>query len=173
MIRDVIARRRQGDRGAAMVEFALILPVVMSLLLGLVTGGALYNKKLAMTSASREGSRFGATLDGPTVAPSLGWASDVQKRTQELASSDLALSNICVSLVKVGTGNVYSQLGTDCDTEATPPSNPSTAATGDCLVKVWVRKPNQKLQAMFFSVDIDLTTSTVSRYEGTVTSSCV
>ena len=159
-----------------MVEFALILPVVMSLLLGLVTGGALYNKKLAMSSASREGSRFGATLDGPTTN---GWAVDVQKRTQELASSDLALSNVCVMLVvKTGLatstdvpGGTYSALGTDCSS-STQPSNPSTAADGTCLVKVWVTKPNQKLQAMFFSVNVDLKTSTVSRYEGTVSGSC-
>ncbi len=171
MIRDVIARRRQSERGAAMVEFALILPIVMSLVLGLVTGGALYNKKLAMSSASREGSRFGATLDGPTLT---GWALDVQKRTQELVASDLELRNVCVSLVKVGTGDIYILRGADCATDAlmAAPGNPSTAATGDCLVKVWIRKPNQKLQAMFFTTTVALTTSSVSRYEGTVSGSC-
>ena len=154
--------RRRDERGAALVEFALLLPILMSLLLGTVTGGSLYNKKLAMTSASREGSRFGATLDGPTTA---GWAVDVQKRTDEL-SSDVELSNICVKLVKVGSPDLYTQLGSDCSS-TTPPANPSTAAAGDCLVKVWVRQPGNKLQAMFFSVDITLTTDSVSRYEGT------
>lgn len=161
MARSRAVCRGRGERGAALVEFALILPVVMSLLLGLVTGGALYNKKLAMTSATREGSRFAATLDGSGT-----WAADAQQRTEELAASDLSLSNVCVKLVKVGSGDVYSQLGSDC-TSVTQPSNPTSATPGDCVVKVWTRRPNNKLQAMFFSVDIDLTTSSVSRYEGT------
>lgn len=141
----------------------------MSLLLGLVTGGALYNKKLAMTSATREGSRFAATLDGSGT-----WAADAQQRTEELAASDLSLSNVCVKLVQKTSASTFadvpglgSGLGADCDTEATPPGNPSSANVNDCFVKAWTRRPNNKLQAMFFSIDVDLTTSSVSRYEGT------
>jgi Flp pilus assembly protein TadG len=150
------------ERGAALVELALVLPLVMSLMLGLVTGGAAYNRKLSMTGGVREGSRFGATLDGPTTN---GWATDVQSRTVGLSAGDLTTSQVCVKLVKVGTGDVYSTAG--C-TSGPEPTNPSTAATGECLVKVWAGRPSS-LQAMFFSANMTLTASSVSRYEGKVT----
>jgi Flp pilus assembly protein TadG len=50
------------ERGAALVEFALILPLFMTLILGMVSGGIAYNQKLSMTNAAREAARYGATL---------------------------------------------------------------------------------------------------------------
>lgn len=52
----------RSERGAALVEFALILPVLMALLLGMFTGGLAYNSKITVTGATREASRYGATL---------------------------------------------------------------------------------------------------------------
>ena len=54
--------RARGDDGAALVEFALVFPLLAMLLLGMVTAGFAYNQKLAITNGVREGSRFGATL---------------------------------------------------------------------------------------------------------------
>ncbi|MCA1847120.1 MAG: pilus assembly protein, partial [Actinobacteria bacterium] len=93
-----MSSRRDSERGTALVEFALVLPLIMALILGLVTGGSAYNRKLSMTNAVREGSRFGATLDGSTT-----WASSVQTRTVELATGDLTTSQVCVQLVKNGS----------------------------------------------------------------------
>jgi hypothetical protein len=162
-----------NERGAALVEFALILPLVMSLVLGLITGGAAYNRKLSLTNAVREGSRFGATLSGPTTG---GWASDVQNRTVELASGDLSSTNqVCVQLVKNGSvvvagGYTYQALGTDCSSIAAPTV---TAPATDCVVKVWAARVNQdKLQVIFFSKDLTLTAKSVARYEGTVATAC-
>src|SRR5688500_18036442 len=56
----------RDERGASLVEFALILPVFMMLLLGMFTGGMAYNRRLTITSAAREGGRYAATL--PTAA---------------------------------------------------------------------------------------------------------
>jgi hypothetical protein len=50
------------ESGASLVEFALILPLLVCLLLGMLTGGIALNKKAAVTSGVREGSRYGATL---------------------------------------------------------------------------------------------------------------
>ena len=38
-------RSEPGERGAALVEFALILPVFMMLVLGMFSGGIAYNHK--------------------------------------------------------------------------------------------------------------------------------
>jgi Flp pilus assembly protein TadG len=165
-----MSSRRASERGAALVEFALVLPLIMALILGLLTGGSAYNRKLSMTNAVREGSRFGATLDGSST-----WASSVQTRTVELATGDLSTSQVCVQLVQNGSvviqgGNTYQALGANCSSIAAPTV---TASSSDCVVKVWAARVNQdKLQVIFFSSNLTLTSKSVARYEGTVTSTC-
>lgn len=56
------SKRRRGDDGAALVEFAIVMPLLFMLLLGIFTGGFAYNQKLAVVNGVREGSRYGATL---------------------------------------------------------------------------------------------------------------
>ena len=46
-----------------MVEFGIILPVLLLLLLGLVNVGVLVNSQIILTQAAWEGARAGATLD--------------------------------------------------------------------------------------------------------------
>ncbi len=63
-------RARLDERGAVAVEFALVLPVLVMLLLGITTAGLSYSHAIGLTNAVREGSRFGATTlattpDGP------------------------------------------------------------------------------------------------------------
>lgn len=54
-------RHRQG--GAAAVELALILPVLILLAYGVIEFGKLFAQDLAMGNGAREGARFGATAD--------------------------------------------------------------------------------------------------------------
>ena len=54
--------RRSDEQGTALVEFALILPLVLMLAFGVVTAGLTYNHKIDLTHAAREGARYGATL---------------------------------------------------------------------------------------------------------------
>jgi len=46
-----------NDRGAAMVEFALVLPILLLLLTGIIDAGYLFGQKLALNQAVREGAR--------------------------------------------------------------------------------------------------------------------
>ena len=166
----MMSSRRDSECGAALVEFALVLPLIMALILGMVTGGSAYNRKLSMTNAVREGSRFGATLDGSTT-----WATSIQSRTVELATGDLSASQVCVQLIKNGSvvsygGYTYEALGSGCSSTAAPTV---TASSTDCVVKVWAARVNQdKLQVIFFTSNLTLTSKSVARYEGTVTSTC-
>jgi Flp pilus assembly protein TadG len=51
-------RLHAKERGAAAVEFALILPLLLFLLFVLLDFGWIFNQQLAITSASREAARF-------------------------------------------------------------------------------------------------------------------
>ena len=83
--------RQGGDRGAALVEFALVLPVMTMLILGMVSGGRLYDHKMNLTFAAREGARYWAS--NPTAATSV-----VQARVQAEASPSLTIPTAGITL---------------------------------------------------------------------------
>ena len=49
-----------GERGASAVEFAIILPILVVLVFGIIQFGIAFNKYIALTHAGREGSRLAA-----------------------------------------------------------------------------------------------------------------
>jgi Flp pilus assembly protein TadG len=60
-----MGRFRQRE-GATAVEFAIVLPILLMLLFGIISMGLIYNQQLTLTQAAREGARFAAThpVDG-------------------------------------------------------------------------------------------------------------
>lgn len=71
-------RRGAGQRGAAMVEFAIVLPVLVMLAFGIVEFGRGYNTRITLTAAAREGAR---------VLALGGTAADVSARVKASAPS--------------------------------------------------------------------------------------
>ncbi|HUR23366.1 MAG TPA: TadE family protein [Acidimicrobiales bacterium] len=53
-------RLRRGERGAAVVEFALVLPILMMFVFGILEFGRGYNARIELTSAVRQGARTAA-----------------------------------------------------------------------------------------------------------------
>jgi Flp pilus assembly protein TadG len=53
------ARRRRRDNGAAAVEFALVVPVLLVLVFGIIDYGIYFSDSLAVRSAVRDGARQG------------------------------------------------------------------------------------------------------------------
>jgi len=51
------------EHGQTMVEFALTLPVLLMLVLGIAQLGVAFNHYIQLTDATRAGARFGAPLD--------------------------------------------------------------------------------------------------------------
>jgi Flp pilus assembly protein TadG len=51
------AHEHGPDRGAVTVEFALILPILLVLLVGIIEFGQAYNTQIALQGAAREGAR--------------------------------------------------------------------------------------------------------------------
>ena len=58
---------RDSDRGAAAVEFALLLPLLLLLVFGIIDFGRAINAQITLTQAAREGARL-AALGQPNVA---------------------------------------------------------------------------------------------------------
>ena len=57
-----LPRGAQGQRAAAAVEFALVLPFLLALLLGVVDLGLAVYTQSVLSNASREGARAGVVL---------------------------------------------------------------------------------------------------------------
>jgi Flp pilus assembly protein TadG len=152
------------QRGAVAVEFALVLPLFVTLVLGVFTMGLAYSDQLSISNAVREGSRLGAATDH-----SADWATSVRDRVKQVyfnSASTLTDDQICVRLVDSGDGNVATAaLGSDCGTE---PPTPVGMDADSCLVKVWVRKPARILFGVVPDAEITLAANSVSYYGRTV-----
>ena len=162
---------RCGELGVAAVELALVLPVLVMLLFGMITTGLAYNDHISVSNAAREGGRLGSALDYSTNPSS--WASSVQSRVQQVyfnAASSLPTSDICVALV-ASDGTVLastSGYATDC---GTVPSSPAAMASGSCVVKVWVTKPAHISLVITPDMDFNIGAQSVSYY-GLVAGQC-
>ncbi|MEX2236491.1 MAG: TadE family protein [Dehalococcoidia bacterium] len=51
---------RRGERGQALVEFALVLPLLLIMLFGIIDFGRALQTYITINNASREGARFGS-----------------------------------------------------------------------------------------------------------------
>ena len=160
------------ERGAAAVEFALVVPILVMLLFGIVTTGLTYTNAVGLTNAVREGARLGATADASTTVE-VAWADNVIQRVRDTQFDDPSSeTRICVQLWKIGTGQVGAT--GKCSTQGIPPLTVPTTATaapavpatpiGSCVVRVIAARP--------FTINIGVNqwdkvheTSSIARYE--------
>jgi Flp pilus assembly protein TadG len=81
----------RAEQGQALVEFALVLPILMLLVLGIIKGGILYNNYLTVTDAVRSGARQLAVERGQT-APCDDAAAEVIRSAAGLSSGNIAIT---------------------------------------------------------------------------------
>ena len=81
--------RGRRDEGAAAVELALVLPILIVILFGIISFGIVFAQKLALSNAGREAARFGTvgltTADRPTCA-------EVTSRVQSALAGTIGLT---------------------------------------------------------------------------------
>ena len=158
-----------GERGAALVEFALVLPLLLTVVLGGISGGTVLSRKETLTHAAREGARYGAIVAKTQCQPTSQcggstWAQLVQSvvvaRSQGLAST----SQVCVALV-TGAGTVV-----DGNADFTTRTDGTSCyddggADGLPRVQVAVTRTGDKLSAVFFQIPVTLSAAATARFE--------
>ncbi len=60
-------RHDRNDRGASAVEFALVVPILILILIGIVNFGFVLAQQISLNSAARQAARY-AVVDGRTCA---------------------------------------------------------------------------------------------------------
>jgi len=170
--------RARSEHGAAAVEFALVLPILAMLMMGIVTAGLGYSQALGMTNAVREGARFGATTAPASAIPYTTaqwttWANTVNDRTRAMmADSHQSEVTVCASIWKNSSTTVAAvpslvvevcdegSQGVDGDSGPTPPVVPP----GTCAVTAWgVKEVN--VNALLVRVNPEVRRGSVAGYE--------
>lgn len=62
-----VQKTRRSESGASAVEFALLLPVLMMILFGIIEFGLALYRQAILTNASREGARLGIVQSIPAI----------------------------------------------------------------------------------------------------------
>lgn len=170
--------RSGGDGGAALIEFALLLPLLLMVILGLVSSGVAYNHKISLVHAARETSRYGATLPVSNFLsdpdPMARWLDELAVRAISDATGSLDAGTpglrICVAYVHPQGSSATDSTRSRVETA----SASATYLTSECFadgrpdterrVQVEVGR-DADLDALLFQTTIQVGTEAVSRYE--------
>ncbi len=84
-----------SERGAAAVEFAILLPLLLMLVLGTIEFGRAYNAQITLTNAARDGVRVMAIANDPAGAKTAA-TNAAESVSTTIPTSDITLStNTC------------------------------------------------------------------------------
>jgi Flp pilus assembly protein TadG len=90
----------KSERGQTFTEFALVLPILIVLMLGIVQFGVVFNNYVTLTNAVRAGARTGV-VSRSSPNPTKACVDQVRTSAANLKQSDLTVS--CTSSWQVGT----------------------------------------------------------------------
>ena len=81
--------RLGGERGAALIEFAFVVPLLLAILLGTAEFGLAFKERLAISAATERGARIGATVGIEPEADYLILSSTLAGLLDEINPSNL------------------------------------------------------------------------------------
>jgi Flp pilus assembly protein TadG len=84
-------KRKAHESGAAAVEFALILPVFVLMIVGMIEFSRLYNVQISLSNAAREGARVMAIYNNTGTASSAAVAA-APGLSPALTSGEISIS---------------------------------------------------------------------------------
>ena len=94
------SKRRRRQRGQSLVEFALILPIFLILLMGIVDFGLGLKSWIAITNSARESARYAAVGCASATVD----ATDVQEKAVK-AATGLSITTADVDVVNCTAGS--------------------------------------------------------------------
>ena len=157
------------SRGAAIVEFALILPLLSMMALGMLTGGIALDKKQYINNAAREDARCGATVDehecdDPLLdCDGMNWANLVRSVAVQRSNGAVVTADVCVALVS-GPGWAPVAFSATHTTNSGSYCYIDNSSDTELRVQVSVTRSGQ-LQAVLFTMTLNLSSKATARFE--------
>ncbi len=143
---------RQGDRGQDLVEYAIVFPVLMLLLLGIIEFGRIIYSYNAISNAAREGTRL-AVLPGTANRNNLAAAIALSPAACDPSPANPILQRVCdraMALSRADLQVTVSQPDLDLNGEPDPIVRIRVVYTGPFLTNVIlqaVRRGGLRLEA--------------------------
>ena len=147
--------KHDDERGAALVEMALVLPFLMLLVVGIWATARAWNVHNVLDHAVRESVRHGATIDpwNSGTSTDLCGAGTSEGEMRCVADEQLSAASINTALVN----------STCIELSANPCAVGSS--TGSDKVAMTLTLPNYPIDFVFFTMTVDMSATAVARYE--------
>jgi Flp pilus assembly protein TadG len=100
---------KRGTRGQSLVEFALILPVLLILMLGTIDFGRVYFAYVSVTNAARNGAQY-ASFSSEAAADSDGIRNAALADTVELVNTSPTNPNVTVATGTDSQSRLYADV---------------------------------------------------------------
>jgi Flp pilus assembly protein TadG len=158
---------RDRERGASLVEFALLLPLFSLLLFGTITGGLTLTRQNSVENAVREGTRFGAVnpLGDPVDVPN--YLGQVLDQAKAAATGDLrdgvAGKTICAAFVQEN-GTITSLEENSAGTRSAGTALCFADGRSDERVQVQASRQSD-IDGVIYRQTVTLSSRSVTRYE--------
>ena len=167
---------RSEDRGAAAVEFALVLIPLLMIVFGIISFGITFSDSLALENAAREAARFGASYpvaDAGTFGTEIEWLREVALTAENAATGTLGSEVdgrfICVAKGSTAEGFEKIEVSLSASIDSATASSGSCFSNADApgdheVVQVQLQRDGW-IETVVFSASPRLDGRSTTRYE--------
>lgn len=110
-------RAAVGDDGASAVEFALVMPILVVVVFGIIGFGFVFAQSLALSNAAKEGARYGSVNvvggGGGTPHTCASLVSEVRDAARTIGLGEGNVDEIKVTVTRRGAGQSADDPGTN------------------------------------------------------------
>jgi Flp pilus assembly protein TadG len=165
---------RRTERGAALVEMAVVSSLLMVILLGIITFGLTHHQNIAIGGAAREAARFGATYPVDDAGSLEEWLRDVAQVAENATSGSIKGGDtgrlVCVAQGSGSDATAFSRVHVvGSDSIGSAPEEvgwcfENTAPANDVVVQVRLQREGW-IEGIVISLTPTLTGEATNRFE--------
>jgi Flp pilus assembly protein TadG len=124
----------RGERGAAAVEFALVVPLLVLILFGVINFGFVFSQKASLSNAVRVGARFGSVNAYTSSHSCKAVVDKVRDSAVTVGLSAAQKKNVVVTVSRLSAGGAATTVcsgasGADASVPTAPCLNPTASVT--------------------------------------------
>ncbi|SES43680.1 TadE-like protein [Pedococcus cremeus] len=131
--------QRRRDRGAAAVEFALVVPILVLLVGGIIDFGFVFSQQIALNNSARDAARAGVVTDLAGNGLTCTQIGDRVKTSLQSGAVGLASGSVVPTVERLDSGG--SPVGSACSAGGNKPCTGSTVGQQLRVVATYPSKP--------------------------------